>query len=230
MKLAVIPARGGSKRIPKKNIKLFCGKPMIVWSILAAKKSNLFDEIIVSTDNEEIAEISSKHGAVVPFIRPKELSDDFIGTGPVVKHAVEWSLKNIGSFDYVATIYATAPFIESTDIINGLNLLLQNDCQISFTVTSFPFPIQRAIKINESGRVSMFQPHHFLSRSQDLEPAFHDAGQLYWASTNAVLNDVSAFSQDAIAQVLPRYKVQDIDTMEDWRLAELMFKAWHSKE
>ncbi|MDA7562977.1 pseudaminic acid cytidylyltransferase [Gammaproteobacteria bacterium] len=230
MKLAVIPARGGSKRIPKKNIKLFCGKPMIVWSILAAKKSNLFDYIIVSTDDEEIAEISLENGAIVPFIRPKELSDDIIGTGPVVKHAVEWSLKNIGSFDYVATIYATAPFIEPTDIINGFNLLLQNDCQISFTVTSFPSPIQRAIKINEVGRVSMFQPQHFLSRSQDLEPAYHDAGQLYWASTNAVLEEVSAFSQDAIAQVLPRHKVQDIDTMEDWQLAELMFKAWHYAE
>ena len=195
MKIVVIPARGGSKRIPRKNIKYFCGKPMIVWSIEAAKASGLFDHIIVSTDDSEIAELAKEYGAEVPFIRPAELSDDYIGTGDVVKHATEWIIKNIGKPEYVCTIYATAPFIKPIDIIKGLKLIQENDCQIVFTVTSFPFPIQRAIKIKDNGRVQMFQPEHFMTRSQDLEPAYHDAAQLYWAKTNAVLNNVSAFSE-----------------------------------
>jgi len=226
MKIAVIPARGGSKRIPRKNIKDFCGKPMIVWSIEAAKASALYDHIIVSTDDNEIAELAKKHGAEVPFIRPAELSDDFVGTGDVVKHAVEWVIQNIGKPKYVCTIYATAPFIKSTDLIAGLELLEKNDCQLVFTVTSFPFPIQRAIKITHNGRVEMFQPEHFMTRSQDLEPAYHDAGQFYWSVTDSLLNNVPAFSEASIPLNLPRHQVQDIDTIEDWRRAELMFKAW----
>ena len=231
MKIAVIPARGGSKRIPRKNIKDFCGKPMIVWSIEAAKASGSFDHIIVSTDDSEIAELAKEHGAEVPFIRPAELSDDYVGTGDVVKHTVEWAIKNLGKKpEYVCTIYATAPFIKPTDIIKGLKLLQENDCQIVFTVTSFPFPIQRAIKIKDNGRVQMFQPEHFMTRSQDLEPAYHDAAQLYWAKTNAVLNNVSAFSEVSIPLTLPRHQVQDIDTVEDWQRAELMFKAWNAMQ
>jgi pseudaminic acid cytidylyltransferase len=225
MKIVVIPARGGSKRIPRKNIKYFCGKPMIVWSIEAAKASGLFDHIIVSTDDSEIAELAKEYGAEVPFIRPAELSDDYIGTGDVVKHATEWIIKNIGKPEYVCTIYATAPFIKPIDIIKGLKLIQENDCQIVFTVTSFPFPIQRAIKIKDNGRVQMFQPEHFMTRSQDLEPAYHDAAQLYWAKTNAVLNNVSAFSEASMPLILPRHQVQDIDTEEDWQRAELMFKT-----
>ncbi|MBT6673385.1 MAG: pseudaminic acid cytidylyltransferase [Lentimicrobiaceae bacterium] len=224
MKIAVIPARGGSKRIPRKNIKDFCGKPMIVWSIEAAKASGLFDHIIVSTDDSEIAELAKEYGAEVPFIRPAELSDDYIGTGDVVKHAVEWIIKNLGKPEYVCTVYATAPFIKPIDIIKGLKLLQENDCQIVFTVTSFPFPIQRAIKITSNGRVQMFQPEHFMTRSQDLEPAYHDAGQLYWSVTDAVLNNISAFSSESIPLVLPRYQVQDIDTAEDWIRAEQLFQ------
>ncbi len=230
MKIAVIPARGGSKRIPRKNIKDFCGKPMIVWSIEAVKASGLFDHIIVSTDDSEIAELAKEYGAEVPFIRPAELSDDYIGTGDVVKHAVEWIIKNLGKPEYVCTIYATAPFIKPTDIIKGLKLIQENDCQIVFTVTSFPFPIQRAIKITSNGRVQMFQPEHFMTRSQDLEPAYHDAGQFYWTKTDAVLNDISAFSQDAAPLILPRCQVQDIDTPEDWIRAELMFEALNAIE
>ena len=224
MKIAVIPARGGSKRIPRKNIKDFCGKPMIVWSIEAAKSSGLFDHIIVSTDDQEIAKLAKEHGAAVPFVRPAELSDDYIGTGDVVKHAVEWIIKNLGKPEYVCTVYATAPFIKPIDIIKGLKLLQENDCQIVFTVTSFPFPIQRAIKITSNGRVQMFQPEHFMTRSQDLEPAYHDAGQLYWSVTDAVLNNISAFSSESIPLVLPRYQVQDIDTAEDWIRAEQLFQ------
>jgi pseudaminic acid cytidylyltransferase len=226
MKIAVIPARGGSKRIPRKNIKDFCGKPMIVWSIEAAKASALFDHIIVSTDDNEIAELAKKHGAEVPFIRPAELSDDYVGTGDVVKHAAEWVMQNIGNPKYVCTIYATAPFIKSADLIEGLELLEKNDCQLVFTVTSFPFPIQRAIKITDNGRVEMFQPEHFMTRSQDLEPSYHDAGQFYWSVTDAVLNKVAAFSDASMPLILPRHQVQDIDTLEDWQRAELMFTAW----
>ena len=224
MKIAVIPARGGSKRIPRKNIKDFCGKPMIVWSIEAAKASGSFDHIIVSTDDNEIAELAKKHGAEVPFIRPAELSDDYVGTGDVVKHAVEWAIKNIGKPEFICTIYATAPFIKPTDILKGLNSLVENNSQIAFAVTSFSFPIQRAIKINKNGRVEMFQPENFMVRSQDLEPAYHDAGQFYWATTDAVLNDVLAFSKEAVPVILPRHRVQDIDTYEDWGRAELLFQ------
>ncbi|WP_432743822.1 pseudaminic acid cytidylyltransferase [Methylobacter sp. G7] len=226
MKIAIIPARGGSKRIPRKNIKDFCGKPMIAWSIEAAKASGLFDHIIVSTDDAEIAEVAKQWGAEAPFMRPVELSDDYVGTGAVVKHAVEWSLKHIGKSEFACTIYATAPFIKPADLIRGVELLLQTGKQIAFTVTSFPFPIQRAIRITESGGVAMFQPEHLMTRSQDLEPAYHDAGQFYWARTDAVLNDVPAFSDAAVPLILPRHQVQDIDTTEDWQCAELMFDAW----
>ncbi|MEK9568335.1 MAG: pseudaminic acid cytidylyltransferase [Paracoccaceae bacterium] len=229
MKIAVIPARGGSKRIPRKNIKDFCGKPMIVWSLEAAKASSLFDHIIVSTDDNEIAEIAKNHGAEVPFIRPDELSDDYVGTVDVVKHAVEWVIQNIDKPKYVCTIYATAPFIKSTDLVEGLELLEKNNCQLVFTVTSFPFPIQRAIKITEKRRVKMFQPETFMTRSQDLEPSYHDAGQFYWSITDAVLKKVPAFSEASMPLILPRHQVQDIDTLEDWKRAELMFKAWYTK-
>lgn len=228
MNIVVIPARGGSKRIPLKNIKPFYGKPMIAWSIEAAKACGLFEHIIVSTDDADIARIAVQYGAEVPFERPAELSDDFTGTGAVVKHALEWCIANIGPVDFVCTLYATAPFIKPQDIINGFELLKGGDCQMTFTVTSFPFPIQRAVKIASNGSVSMFQPENFFARSQDLESAYHDAGQLYWATTKAVLQDLSAFSEVSKAQILPRYKVQDIDSQEDWVRAELMYKAWHS--
>lgn len=225
MKIAIIPARGGSKRIPRKNIKEFCGKPMIAWSFEAAKASGLFDHIIVSTDDGEIAEIAQQCGAEVPFMRPVELSDDYVGTGAVIKHAAEWAINNFGELDFICTIYATAPFITPADLINGLALLLKSNAEIAFTVTSFSFPIQRAIRITNEGRVAMFQPEHFHTRSQDLEHAYHDAGQFYWARADAVLSEVSAFSHAAIPIILPRNQVQDIDTIEDWQRAELMFKA-----
>lgn len=230
MNIAIIPARGGSKRIPRKNIKEFCGKPMIAWSIEAAKASGLFDYIIVSTDDIEIAEVARSYGAEVPFMRPVELSDDYVGTASVVKHAVEWAISNLGIVNYVCTIYATAPFIKPADLIAGLSLLSTSGAQIAFTATSFPFPIQRAIKITKNNRVAMFQPEHYLTRSQDLEPAYHDAGQFYWSTTDAVLIAVSAFSEAAVPLILPRHQVQDIDTNEDWIRAELMFGAWRAKD
>ncbi|MDH0718432.1 pseudaminic acid cytidylyltransferase [Acinetobacter junii] len=225
MKIAIIPARGGSKRIPRKNIKDFCGKPMIAWSIEVAIKSACFDRIIVSTDDEEIAETAKKYGAEVPFIRPKELADDYTGTNDVVCHAIKW-LKNSGvNPSEVCCIYATAPFIQVDDLQQAYMKLLESDCNYVFSVTSYAFPIQRAIKVSEDNRTEMFCPEYENTRSQDLDEAYHDAGQFYWGTTIAWLNQDSVFNLNSMAYILPRYRVQDIDTLEDWQRAELMFNA-----
>jgi len=225
MNIAIIPARGGSKRIPRKNIKFFCGKPMLAWSIEAAKKAGVFDHIIVSTDDHEIAEVARNYGAEVPFLRPDHLSDDYTGTGAVVKHATTWVKQHLGQPDYICTLYATAPFVNAADLAKSLTFLQQSDKQLIFSVTSFPFPIQRAIKLLADGSVAMFQPEYYMTRSQDLEPAFHDAGQFYWSTLDAVNQQTSAFSEAALAYQLPRHQVQDIDTLEDWERAEWLFKA-----
>lgn len=227
MRLAVIPARGGSKRIPHKNIKDFCGKPIIAWSIEAALGSGCFDKVIVSTDDKKIAEVARKYGAEVPFYRPPELSNDYIGTIPVVHHAIDWYLEHGVEFEQVCCIYATAPFVTSLDLREGLTLLQSNACDYVFSVTSFPFPIQRAIKINDNNRIEMFQPEHFNTRSQDLEEAYHDAGQFYWGYAKAWRDEKIVFSERAIPYLLPRYRVQDIDTLEDWLQAERLFAALH---
>lgn len=224
MKLAVIPARGGSKRIPWKNIKDFCGKPIIAWSIEAAKKSGCFDRIIVSTDDEEIVRVAKQWGADVPFIRPTELSDDYTATIPVIRHAVNWFKENGNPFDHICCIYATAPFVSALDINDGLNILINNKRDFTFSVTSFSFPIQRALRISSQGRIEMFQPEHFNTRSQDLEQAFHDAGQFYWGTSDAWLKGEHMFIANSSPVILPRHRVQDIDTPEDWLRAELMFR------
>ena len=198
---------------------------MMAWSIEAAKASKLFDHVIVSTDDDEVAATAREWGAEVPFKRPAELSDDYVGTGPVVKHTVEWVVDHLKKPDFVCTIYATAPFVRSGDLIKGLELLIASGGEIAFTVTSFPFPIQRAIRITVNGRVAMFQPEHYATRSQDLEPAYHDAGQFYWSKVDAVLNQVGAFSEAAVPIILPRHRVQDIDTVEDWVRAEMLMKV-----
>ncbi|MFV0437382.1 MAG: pseudaminic acid cytidylyltransferase [Desulfopila sp.] len=225
MRLAVIPARGGSKRIPRKNIKAFCGKPMIAWSIEAAVQSGCFDQIVISTDDAEIAGISQQYGATVPFMRPAELADDHTGTIPVIQHALNWFIKNGASLSAVCCLYATAPFVNGGDLRRGLDLLNKSNCDYSFSVTSYAFPIQRAIRITEAGRVEMFHPEHFITRSQDLEEAYHDAGQFYWGRPDAWLAEKMIFATTSVPVVLPRYRVQDIDTPEDWQRAEWMFKA-----
>lgn len=229
MRLAVIPARGGSKRIPRKNVKPFCGKPMIVWSIDAARESSCFDNIIVSTDDAEIAELATTLGAVVPFIRPPELSDDHTGTIPVIAHAIDWMNRNVGKVDYACCLYATAPFVQGKDLRRGFDLLQQSGADYAFSVTSYAFPIQRAIRITANQRVEMFNPEHFNTRSQDLEEAFHDAGQFYWGRADAWLTGKPLFSRDAVPVLLPRHRVQDIDTAEDWERAEWLFKAMQSQ-
>lgn len=226
MNLAVIPARGGSKRIPRKNIRDFCGKPMIAWSIEAALESGCFSRVLVSTDDAEIAGVARRFGAEVPFLRPPELSGDHTGTIPVIRHAVEWVINEGERPDNVCCIYATAPFITPADLRRGLELLDEQGCDYAFSVTSYPFPIQRAIRVDRRGRVAMFDPDKFITRSQDLEEAYHDAGQFYWGRAEAWLAEKIVFSERSAPVMLPRHQVQDIDTPEDWHRAELMFKAW----
>jgi pseudaminic acid cytidylyltransferase len=225
MKLAVIPARGGSKRIPRKNIKLFSGKPMIAWSIAATLESGCFDRVVVSTDDDEIAVVSRRYGAEVPFVRPPELSDDHTGTIPVIRHAIEWFSERGQMPLHVCCIYATAPFIRAADIRRGLDVLIDAGSEYAFSVTSYPFPIQRAIRITAQSQVEMFNPEHFNTRSQDLEEAYHDAGMFYWGRTAAWLDGKPVFGPHAAPVQLPRYRVQDIDTPEDWQMAEYLFRA-----
>lgn len=228
MNLAVIPARGGSKRIPRKNIKHFCGKPIIAWSIKAAKESGCFDKIIVSTDDDEIANVAREWGADIPFCRPEELSDDYTGTIPVIHHATEWFAQRGQKFDKVCCIYATAPFVTAGDLQKGHDILTSEGCDFAFSVTSFAFPIQRAIRITKTNRVEMFYPEYFDTRSQDLEEAWHDAGQFYWGKSSAWQQEKSLFSLDATPVPIPRHRVQDIDTTDDWVRAEWLFKAWQA--
>lgn len=221
--VAIIPARGGSKRIPRKNIKNFYGKPLISYSIEVALKSKLFSKVIVSTDDEEIMRIAKEYGAEVPFIRPKELSDDFTGTSEVIQHALNY-LKSIGeNYDFCCTIYATAPLLQKRYLIKGFEMIKNSNAKLVFSVTSMPFPIQRTFKI-EDGRCKMFWPENFYKRSQDLEEAYQDAGQFYWENLNIDSDEIS-FGKDSIPIVIPRKYVQDIDTLEDWELVELMYKA-----
>lgn len=225
MRLAIIPARGGSQRIPRKNIKPFCGKPIIAWSIESALQSGCFDQVIVSTDDAEIAEVASQHGAQVPFLRPAELSDEHTGCTEVIAHAIDWFVAHGQSPAQVCCLYATAPFVSADDLRRGLAVLNEKGSDYAFSVTTYGFPIQRAIRITAAGRVEMFNSEHFNTRSQDLEEACHDAGQFYWGRAEAWQQGEMIFSQVAAPVMLPRHRVQDIDTPEDWTRAEWMFKA-----
>ena len=222
--IAIIPARGGSKRIPRKNIKDFFGKPLIAYSIQAALDSQLFDKIIVSTDDEEIAAIARKYGAEVPFLRPKELADDFTATGEVIEHTLQYLSDNHEQYAYCCTIYATAPLLQSKYLIEGFEKLKSGDAINAFSATSMPFPIQRAFKLNGDGRCEMFTPQHYMTRSQDLEEAYQDAGQFYWTKLGKKSSEVM-FGKDSVPIILPRHLVQDIDTLEDWQRAQFMYEA-----
>ena len=225
MNVCIIPARGGSKRIPKKNIRDFCGKPMIARSIEAAKAAGIFDRIIVTTDAEEIAVVAKACGAEVPFIRPPELSDDHASTDAVVIHALNWFKNNGIELEYACCLYATAPFVKPEYLRKGLELLKSTGASTGFSVTSFPFPIFRGLKINQKGALEMFWPEHRLTRSQDLPEAFHDAGQFYWLNVRKYMKAPALYAPDAVPIVLPRHLVQDIDTPEDWARAEFMFQS-----
>lgn len=225
MKLCVIPARAGSKRIPMKNIRKFAGKPIIAWSIETALQSGLFEKVVVSTDSIKIANIAKKYGAEIPFMRPTELADDFSGTNAVVKQALQWFNQKGIKIDFICCIYATAPFLTIKYLKKGYDKLLNSDKLFSFSVTSFPFPIQRALSINKDDYLEAIWPENTFSRSQDLDEAYHDAGQFYWGKPEAFLNDEMLYSTKSIPVVLPRYLVQDIDTFEDWKRAEIMFNS-----
>ncbi len=229
MRFAVIPAHGGSKRIPRKNIELFGGLPMIAWSIKAALQSQCFDRIIVSTDDAEIAQVAQAYGAEVPFVRPSYLSDDYTGTTLVLAHATGWQNNNGEVATEVCYIYATAPFVQAADLRCGLETLRTTKAEYAFSVTSFAFPIQRAVRITPDQRLEMFQPEHFATRSQDLQKAWHDAGQFYWGKAQAWLQGKPLFSHDAAPVPLPRHRVQDIDTPEDWERAEWLCKAMQAQ-
>ena len=223
MSICLIPARGGSKRIPRKNIREFCGKPMIGWSIDAAKAARCFDRIIVSTDDAEIAEVALGFGAEAPFTRPEALSDDHATTVDVIKHALGWLDANGGIPETICCLYATAPFVQAEDILAGAQVI--RHWSFAIPVTTFPFPIQRAVKISDAGGLEMFDPAQYKTRSQDLAEAYHDAGQFYWGRSSAWLDDTPPFGPDTHPIILPRWRVQDIDTKEDWARAEAMFQS-----
>jgi pseudaminic acid cytidylyltransferase len=231
MRLCVIPARGGSKRIPRKNIKEFVGQPIISYSIKVAIASNCFDRIIVSTDDAEISEVAKSFGAEVPFHRSQELSDDYAGIMPVIKHAIEWFDNHEQSPTEVCCIFATAPFVQVDALRNAYEQMRHENADYCFSLTSFAFPIQRAIKLTPEKRINMFYPDYYEKRSQDLVEAYHDAGQFYWGKAEAFRLQQPLFSSAASPYILPRHLVQDIDSKEDWKRAELMFQVLkHSGE
>lgn len=222
MRIAVIPARGGSKRIPRKNIKLFNGRPMIAWSIEAAVSSGLFEHVIVSTDDAEIAEVARHWGAEVPFTRPSELANDHAGAGPVIAHAVQWAIGQGFDLKAVCCIFATAPFIAIDDLKRGYQALETSHWDYVFAATDFASPIFRSFKQTLDGGVEMFFPNEYETRSQDLPTALHDAGQFYWGQPTAWLEERRVFQPRSSPIVIPRWRVQDIDTPDDWIRAEML--------
>jgi len=224
--IAIIPARGGSKRIPRKNIKPFLGKPIIAYSIEAAQQTGLFTEIMVSTDDAEIAQIAKQYGAQVPFFRSPQTANDYANIGDVVEEVLITYEKKGITFDNVCCLLATAPFINANRIKEAYDLMFSRSFEAVFPIVRFSYPIQRALKLS-NGKVSMFQPENFAKRSQDLEPAYHDSGQFYWMRVSEFMKQKRFFAQNAGAIILPESEVQDIDTEEDWKIAEMKYKLLH---
>lgn len=224
MNIAIIPARGGSKRIPRKNIRPFAGKPMIAHAIGAARASGLFEHVVVSTDDDEIAAIAQEWGAEVPFRRPAELADDHTPTVPVIADAILRCEALGWQPDYVCCIYPCVPLMLCSDIDAALQALETSKCNYSFPVACFPAAIQRALKLDAQGRVAAFSTEYELARNQDLEPAFHDTGQFYWGKRRAWLEQDRIYA-DSIGMVIPNWRAVDIDTLEDWQRAEIIFQS-----
>ena len=226
--IAIIPARGGSKRIPRKNIKNFLGKPIIAYSIEAAINSNLFDEVMVSTDDNEIASIALKYGAKVPFLRSKKNSNDFATTYDVIEETL-LKYKELGNnFDFACCIYSCAPLIQIASLKEAFTVLKKNVLDTVFPVVPFSFPIQRALKLKEE-KLSFFNPEFALTRSQDLEVSYHDAGQFYFMNCESVLKKKALLTDKTGAVVLDELLVQDIDIKSDWKLAEFKYKLKNKK-
>lgn len=218
--IAIIPARGGSKRIPKKNIKDFLGKPIIEYSITTALKSGLFDRVIVSTDSEEIAEIAKAAGAKVPHLRSAKNSDDYATTADVLNEVYQQLNQN---FVLACCLYPTAPFVSGQSLKQGYNLLTDKNFDTVFSAAAFDYPIWRSLKL-ENEKAILNWPEHLNSRSQDLPEAFHDAGQFYWYYPEKLLQTNSLFTDNSGVVVLPKEEVQDIDTLSDWKIAELKYQ------
>ena len=225
MRIAIIPARGGSKRIPRKNVRPFLGRPILQYSVDAALASGCFDEVMVSTDDQEIADVARAAGARVPFFRSADASDDHATTADVLIEVLNTYADASRTFRDGCCIYPTAPFVTAGDLSAGA-AALDADPSLAgvITVTRFSYPIQRALKIMD-GRISMMQPEYMNTRSQDLEPAYHDAGQFYWFRVARFLETRSLMAPPTAALVLPEWRVQDIDNEDDWRLAELKLRA-----
>lgn len=222
-RLALITARGGSKRIPRKNIKPFCGKPIIAYSVEAALEAGVFEEVMVSTDDDEIARIAQQHGARVPFRRSVQNSDDFSTTVDVIKEVI-LAYRQLGQvFDTVCCIYPTAPFVTAARLGEGMRLLEEKAADTVLPVVAFSYPIQRCLRITSDGKAQMFWPENYLARSQDLEPAYHDSGQFYCLRVDALLDQMQIFSKNTVPMVLSELEVQDIDNEDDWKLAELKY-------
>lgn len=221
MNICVIQARGGSKRIPRKNIKRFHGKPMIAWSIDAAKKSKCFDEIIVSTDDKEIANVATLCGAEVPFIRPLELSSDTASTPAVMEHAAVWLSDKYDDVENICCIFGTAPLLDHISIKKGLKEINEKHINYVISLARYSSPIQRAMYIDDLNAINMFQPENFVKRSQELQDAYFDAAQFYWGKLNSWLKRDLIYSNKTKAIVIDESRVQDIDTFDDWKMAEL---------
>lgn len=221
MSIAIIPARGGSKRIPRKNIKEFCGKPMITYAISAAKESGLFERIVVSTEDKEIALIANQFGAETPFVRPAALANDFTATVPVIAHAIEVCRALGWIFEDACCIYPCTPFIDIEDLIKARVLLSKSEKHYSFPVTEFPSAIQRALKRLDGSEMQPFYPQFEKTRTQDLESAYFDTGQFYWGKTEAWLGNSNIHSS-GVGYLIPNWRVVDIDTQDDWKRAELL--------
>jgi pseudaminic acid cytidylyltransferase len=228
VRIAIIPARGGSRRIPRKNVRPFCGKPMIAWTIDTAVSSRLFDRIITSTEDEEICAIAVQYGAECPFVRPPQLADDYATTGAVMAHATRWALDQGWTLDAVCCLYATAPFMTADDVSRGLDTLLAGGWSYAFAAAEFAAPIHRAFKPRDDGGVEMFFPEFFATRSQDLPRALHDAGQFYWGRPSAWVEERRIFDRSSAPIVIPRWRVHDIDDPDDWTRAELLFNQLRS--
>lgn len=229
MRIAIIPARGGSKRVPRKNIRPFAGKPMIAYAIDAARSCGLFDHIVVSTDDDEIGEIARDRGAETPFRRPAELADDHTPTVPVIAHALQACEALLGQVDLACCIYPGVPFIEPGDLVQGLEVLRSGGAAYAFPIAAYPSPIQRALRRDADGTTRPFHPEYSGIRTQDLEPAFHDAGQFYWGTRDAWLAGIGIHT-NAKTFVIPEWRVVDIDTPGDWDRAERMALAWRAAE
>jgi pseudaminic acid cytidylyltransferase len=224
MNLAVIPARGGSKRIPRKNIREFCGKPIIAYSIAAARDAGCFDEVMVSTEDAEVATIARQHGAMVPFYRSTTTSSDFAPTADVVLEVIHEYRQRNREFTFVCCIYPTSPLLTPDVLRRGYDLLLADvTAPAAIPVTRFSYPIQRALQV-EDGRLSLLHPEYALTRSQDLPPAYHDAGQFYWVRVSRFLEHPTLLVPGTAAIILPEWQVQDIDNPDDWLVAEVKYQ------